>query len=81
MTDTITGADVERVRKLAAKDQAGFGRALGVSERTIRGWESGGTIPAAMGQLVRGAEAALLGGEALRHWGRHMAATLRQPGA
>jgi DNA-binding transcriptional regulator YiaG len=73
----VEGTDVKRIRERTAKDQAGFGIALGVSERTIRGWEKGATIPQSMQILLRATEAALIGGEALKHWGRQIARELR----
>lgn len=77
MTQPIIAADVVRIRELAGRDQIGFGQTLGVSERTIRSWENGSTIPEAMQVLLRAVQAALLGGAALTQWGRAMASELR----
>lgn len=77
---TITAADVTRIREKSGRDQGGFGKALGVSERTVRGWEAGGTIPASAQLLLHAANAALLGGAALSNWAGHFAAQLRREG-
>lgn len=73
----IIDADVIRIRKLTGNDQEGFGLALGVSERTIRGWEKGALIPLSMQVLLRATEAALIGGAALTQWARQLSTELR----
>ncbi len=73
----IIAADVKRIRELTGKDQAGFGVPLGVSERTIRGWEKGAVIPLSMQVLLRATEAALVGGGTLSHWARQLCTELR----
>jgi DNA-binding XRE family transcriptional regulator len=75
----IEAADVQAIRKLTGKDQAAFGRALGVSPRTIRGWEKGALIPESQQLTLGAARAALIGGEALRQWARDLARNLRDP--
>lgn len=74
----ITPADVARIRELAGQDQVGFGRALGVSQRTIRGWEAGGTIPDSAQVLLAAAEAALSGNG--KTWAANFAQQLRSGG-
>lgn len=73
----IIAQDVKRIRELTGKDQAGFGLPLGVSERTIRGWEKGALIPQPMQVLLRATEAALVGGGALTFWARQLCKELR----
>lgn len=74
----ITPADVKRIREKAGQDQSGFGRAIGSSERTIRGWENGGTIPNSAQLLLQAAEAAL--DNTGRSWAAGFAQQLRSGG-
>lgn len=75
---TITAADVARIREKTGQDQVGFGRALGVSQRTIRGWEAGGTIPDSAQVLLGAADAALDGTG--KTWAANFAQQLRAGG-
>jgi DNA-binding XRE family transcriptional regulator len=68
MTDE-TSPDVRGIRERAGLDQSAFGKALGVSERTVRSWEKGAPIPESMQLLLDGAAAALAGGQAPQAWG------------
>lgn len=52
----IRAYEVVLIRDRLGLDQPSFGRLLGVSERTVRGWENGAVIPASAQftlQLVR----------------------------
>ena len=40
-----SGADVTALRRFVGLDRADFARAIGVSARTVQGWESGRTRP------------------------------------
>lgn len=55
----ITGDDVRRIRKGCELNAPTFAKVLGVSERTVRGWEGGGSIPDPMQDLLAAIEAAL----------------------
>lgn len=56
----MTGADVKDIRERAGLTQPQLGKVLGVTLRTVRNWEAGGTLTG-MAQLVLEAiDAALL---------------------
>lgn len=57
----ILAADVRRIRSETGLTTPAFAAALGVSERTVRGWESGGTIPDAMQNLLAAVDAVASG--------------------
>lgn len=77
----IRAYEVVLIRDRLGLDQPTFGRLLGVSERTIRGWENGAVIPASAQftlqlvrhcahvrpQSARGQLSAILSGEAITH--------------
>lgn len=74
MTKPITADDVKRLREAAGVDQPTFGKALGVSPRTVRGWETGAIIPDTAQLLLTGVDAAFNGGKTLTQWGAEIRA-------
>ena len=68
----VNAAAVQSIRERNSISQAGLARAIGVSVRTVRGWETGAAIPDALQLLLAGIDAALAGGSAPNAWAEAM---------